>query len=73
MLFKLCSATLKPNNVSVISYGAYAYDVMPAVLVFQHNEMAAMLVNQTSSSSSSSIFIYIRNRIILHGLPRNRV
>ena len=26
-----------------------------------------------SSSSSSSIFIYTRNRIILHGLPRNRV
>ena len=25
------------------------------------------------SSSSSSIFIYTRNRIILHGLPRNRV
>ena len=24
-------------------------------------------------SSSSSIFIYTRNRIILHGLPRNRV
>ena len=27
----------------------------------------------SSSSSSSSIFIYTRNRIILHGLPRNRV
>ena len=26
-----------------------------------------------SSSSSSSIFIYTQNRIILHGLPRNRV
>ena len=27
----------------------------------------------SSSSSSSSILIYTRNRIILHGLPRNRV
>ena len=26
-----------------------------------------------TTSSSSSIFIYTRNRIILHGLPRNRV
>ena len=31
------------------------------------------LFSLTSSSSSSSIFIYTRNRIILHGLPRNRV
>ena len=30
-------------------------------------------VHQPQTSSSSSLFMYTRNRIILHGLPRNRV
>ena len=31
-----------------VLYGAYTHDVMAAILVFQNNETAAMLVNQTN-------------------------
>ena len=59
---------------SVLSFGKYDFELFRLASrrskdkVFEVN---MLLLNELRSSSS--IFIYTQNRIILHGLPRNRV
>ena len=39
---------MQPNLSQNTRYGAYAHDVMAAILVFRNNETAAMFVYQTN-------------------------